>query len=103
MDAVGKIVCVAVRVDKRHRNSVLVFSMTVVLGSAGCASHDDMAFHTGFAVTGLAVDIVNKTLISVGADAKLILWNFQTHAPHQKSPYILPCPATKLCHVRDSD
>lgn len=62
-----------------------------------------LASHNGFAVTGLAVDIVNKTLISVGADAKLILWNFQTHAPHKKSPYKLPCAATKMCHVRDSD
>jgi U3 small nucleolar RNA-associated protein 21 len=59
--------------------------------------------HTGAAVTGLAVDSVNKTLISVGSDAKLILWNFATHAPHKKSPYTLPSPATKLCHVRDSD
>ena len=59
--------------------------------------------HTGAAVTGLAVDSVNKTLISVGADAKLILWNFATHAPHKKSPYKLPSPATKLCHVRESD
>jgi U3 small nucleolar RNA-associated protein 21 len=55
------------------------------------------------AVTGLAVDTVNKTLISVGLDAKLILWNFRTHAPHKKSPYMLPSGATQLCHIRDSD
>jgi U3 small nucleolar RNA-associated protein 21 len=61
------------------------------------------ASHTGFAVTGLAVDAVNKTLISVGLDAKLILWNFSTQAPHVKSPFRLPSPATKLCHVRESD
>jgi U3 small nucleolar RNA-associated protein 21 len=61
------------------------------------------ASHTGYAVTGLAVDAINKTLISVGADAKLILWNFTTQAPHVKSPYMLPSPATKLCHVRESD
>jgi U3 small nucleolar RNA-associated protein 21 len=61
------------------------------------------ASHSGFAVTGLAVDAVNKTLISVGSDSKLILWNFATHSPHKKSPYILPCPATQLCLVRDSD
>lgn len=61
------------------------------------------ASHTGFAVTGLAVDSVNKTLISVGSDAKLTLWNFSTHAPHNKSPFMLPSPATKLAHVRDSD
>jgi U3 small nucleolar RNA-associated protein 21 len=61
------------------------------------------ACHVGFAVTGIAVDGVNKTLVSVGADAKLIMWNFKTHAPHQKCPVTLPAPATKLCHIRDSD
>ena len=61
------------------------------------------ARHIGAAVTGLAVDSTNKTMISVGADAKLILWNFSTHAPHKKSPYKLPSPATMLCHIRDSD
>jgi U3 small nucleolar RNA-associated protein 21 len=61
------------------------------------------ACHDGHAVVGLAVDILNKTLLSVGSDAKLILWNFHTQAPHKKSPYILPCPAIKMCHVRDSD
>ncbi|CAJ1942734.1 unnamed protein product [Cylindrotheca closterium] len=62
-----------------------------------------VASHSGFAVTGIAVDAVNKTVISVGEDAKLVLWNFKTHAPHKKSPYALPAAATKLCHVRDSD
>lgn len=62
-----------------------------------------LASHIDAAVTGLAVDTINKTLISVGMDSKLILWSFKTHAPHKKSPYILPTPATKLCHVRDSD
>jgi U3 small nucleolar RNA-associated protein 21 len=61
------------------------------------------ASHQDASVTGLAVDAVNKTLISVGDDAKLILWNFVTHAPHKRSPYMLPAPATKLSHVRDSD
>eukprot|EP00934_Nitzschia_sp_Nitz4_P004825 Nitzschia sp. Nitz4//scaffold17_size182527//38361//42191//NITZ4_001836-RA/size182527-processed-gene-0.43-mRNA-1//-1//CDS//3329539286//4815//frame0 len=61
------------------------------------------ASHVGHVVTGLAVDGVNKTLISVGMDAKLILWNFKTHAPHSKCPIRLPAAATKLCHVRDSD
>eukprot|EP00977_Amphora_coffeiformis_P004058 scaffold806_cov142-Amphora_coffeaeformis.AAC.1 len=55
------------------------------------------------AVTGLAVDAMNKTLISVGSDAKLILWNFSTHGPHRKSPHILPSPASKMVYVRDSD
>ena len=62
-----------------------------------------LASHQNAAVTGLAVDSVNKTLISVGSDSKLILWNFSTHAPHKRSPYMLPAPATKMCHVRDSD
>ncbi len=59
--------------------------------------------HVGYAVTGLAVDSVNKVLISVGTDAKLILWSFVTHTPHKKSPFRLPSPASQLCHVRDSD
>lgn len=62
-----------------------------------------VASHEGFSVKGIAVDAVNRTVISVGEDAKLILWNFKTHAPHKKSPYQLPAAATKLCHVRDSD
>jgi U3 small nucleolar RNA-associated protein 21 len=62
-----------------------------------------LASHEGYAVTGIAVDSVNRTVISVGADAKLILWSFKTHAPHKKSPSILPAPASKLCHVKDSD
>jgi len=62
-----------------------------------------LASHEGYAVTGIAVDSVNRTVISVGADSKLILWNFATHAPHKKSPSLLPAPATKLCHVKDSD
>ena len=61
------------------------------------------ACHSGFAVTGIAVDGINKTLISVGADAKLIMWDFKTRTPHQKCPVVLPAPATKLCHIRDSD
>lgn len=62
-----------------------------------------LASHEGYAVTGIAVDSVNRIVISVGADAKLILWSFKTHAPHKKSPSILPAPATKICHVKDSD
>jgi U3 small nucleolar RNA-associated protein 21 len=63
----------------------------------------NLGSHAGSAVTGLAVDSVNKVLISVGADAKLILWNFALHTPHKKSPFLLPSPASQLCHVRDSD
>merc|ERR1719223_150143 len=33
----------------------------------------------------------------------MVLWNFKTHFPHKKSPYMLPAAATKLCHVQDSD
>lgn len=60
------------------------------------------ASHTG-AVTGVAIDSVNKVLVSVGQDAKLILWQFATHSPHRKSPYELPAPAVQLSHLRDSD
>ncbi|KAL7573857.1 hypothetical protein ACA910_012427 [Epithemia clementina (nom. ined.)] len=60
------------------------------------------ASHLGFPVTGIAVDAINKTVVSVGMDGKLILWNLVTHLPHKKSPYKLSSPATKLCLVRDS-
>ena len=61
------------------------------------------ASHDGYAVTGLAVDTMNRVLISVGADGKLILWHLHSHAPHTKSPFRLPCGATQLVHVRESD
>jgi len=60
------------------------------------------ASHMGSAVTGMAVDSLNKTVISVGSDGKLILWNLSTHLPHKRSPYMLPAPATKMILVRDS-
>jgi len=63
----------------------------------------EQASHTGYAISGLAVDSVNKTVLSVGADCKLILWNFSTHAPHKKSPFTLPCGATRMIHIRESD
>ncbi|KAG7350263.1 WD40 repeat-containing protein [Nitzschia inconspicua] len=62
-----------------------------------------LASHHGHAVTGIAVDSVNRTVISVGQDAKLILWSFASHAPHKKSPSELPAPASMLRHVKDSD
>jgi U3 small nucleolar RNA-associated protein 21 len=62
----------------------------------GRASHDD-------AVVGIAIDSLNKTVVTAGADSKLVLWNFVTHMPHKRSPIMLPSPATKLTHVRDSD
>ena len=63
----------------------------------------ESASHAGFAVRGLAVDSVNKVLISVGADKKLILWHFTSHAPHSKSPFTLPAAATRMSHIRESD
>jgi U3 small nucleolar RNA-associated protein 21 len=62
----------------------------------GRATHDD-------AVVGIAIDSLNKTVVTAGVDSKLVLWNFVTHMPHKKSPVLLPSPATKLTHVRDSD
>ena len=62
----------------------------------GRASHNDT-------VVGIAIDSLNKTVVTAGADSKLVLWNFVTHMPHKKSPIILPSPATKMTHVRDSD
>lgn len=62
-----------------------------------------LARHVDASVTGLAVDTLNKTLVSVGSDAKLILWSFATHAPHRMSPVKLTTPATKLVHSRDTD
>ena len=66
-------------------------------------AHLLLARHDDASVTGLAVDAVNRTLISVGSDSKLILWSFKTQAAHRKSPIYLPSPATMLRHVRDSD
>ena len=60
------------------------------------------ASHEG-AVVGIAIDSLNKTVVTAGADSKLVLWNFVTHMPNKKSPIMLPSPATKLTHVRDSD
>ena len=55
-------------------------------------------------VVGLAVDSLNKTVISVGSDGVLLIWTFKTHSPHKKSPIILSSAgASKLCHVRESD
>jgi len=61
-----------------------------------------LAQHKGAAVTGLAIDSLNKTLISVGADGKLILWSFATHSPHKRSPIRLSAPAKKMIYSRDS-
>ncbi len=61
------------------------------------------ARHQDSAVVGLAIDALNKTLISVGSDSKLILWSFTTHAPHRRSPILLSAPATKMAHSSDSN
>lgn len=62
-----------------------------------------LARHDNATVVGLAIDALNKSLVSVGSDAKLILWSFATHAPHRQSPIRLSAPATKLVHARDSN
>ena len=41
-------------------------------------SHLLRARHQNASVVGLAVDTLNKTLISVGSDSKLIMWSFVT-------------------------
>lgn len=84
--------------DKEEREAVIAFDK-----EKKRQAKIKKASHQNAAVTGLAIDAVNKTLISVGEDAKLILWNFLTHAPHKRSPYILPSAATMLTHIRDSD
>lgn len=62
-----------------------------------------LARHTA-TVVGLAVDSLNKTLMSVGSDGVLLVWAFKTHAPHKKSPINLSLSgATKLCHMPESD
>lgn len=61
------------------------------------------ARHIDSSVVGLAVDTLNRTLLSVGSDSKLILWSFTTHAPHRNTPITLSSPATKLVHAQDSD
>jgi U3 small nucleolar RNA-associated protein 21 len=77
--------------------------ISVLNAEARRRSRLQLARHIDSSVTGLAVDTLNKTLVSVGSDAKLILWSFTTHAPHRKSPVSLSAPATKLVHARDSD
>lgn len=77
--------------------------MSVLTAEAKRRNRLQLARHVDSEVTGLAVDALNKTLVSVGSDAKLILWSFATHAPHRKSPVRLSCPATKLVLARDSN
>ena len=47
------------------------------------------ASHEG-AVVGIAIDSLNKTVVTAGADSKLVLWSFVTHMPNKKSPIMLP-------------
>jgi len=55
-------------------------------------------------VVGLAVDSLNKTLLSVGSDGILLVWAFRSHLPHKKSPITLSSVgASKLCHIPESD
>eukprot|EP00956_Cyclotella_meneghiniana_P022364 scaffold42258_cov71-Cyclotella_meneghiniana.AAC.8 len=83
--------------DQAERDRVTFLEM-----EAKRKANIDKASHVD-AVVGIAIDSLNKTLVTAGADSKLVLWNFVTHMPHTKSPIMLPSPATKLCHVRDSD
>jgi len=62
----------------------------------------DRASHEG-AVVGIAIDSLNRTMVTAGSDSKLVLWNFATRMPHRRSPIRLPSPATRMCHVRDTD
>ncbi|KAL3799459.1 hypothetical protein HJC23_013914 [Cyclotella cryptica] len=87
----------AADVDQAERDHA-----TYVALEAKRKSMIDKASHVD-AVVGIAIDSLNKTVVTAGADSKLVLWNFVTHMPHKKSPILLPSPATKLCHVRDSD
>lgn len=59
--------------------------------------------HLQATVTGLAVDTLNKILISVGSDAKLIVWSLISHSPISRKEICLPSSATMLVHMRDSD
>lgn len=84
-------------VDKAERDHLRSLSTEAKRKAiVGRASHDG-------AVVGIAVDSLNRTVVTAGADSKLVLWNFSTHMPHRRSPVQLPSPATRLAHVRDSD
>ena len=74
--------------DKRKKDSLVV-------------QNRKKKMHDGYSVTGLAIDSLNKNLISVGADSKLIVWSFNTHVA--QNPISLPSPATKLTQLRESD
>ncbi|KAL7517489.1 hypothetical protein ACHAWX_002406 [Stephanocyclus meneghinianus] len=87
----------AADVDQAERDQA-----TYIAVEAKRKSMIDKASHVD-AVVGIAIDSLNKTVVTAGADSKLVLWSFVTHMPHKKSPIALPSPATKLCHVRDSD
>lgn len=54
-------------------------------------------------VTGLAVDSLNKTLISVCTEGHLIAWSFQNHISIKRKPFLLKSSAIRFCHVRDND
>ena len=54
-------------------------------------------------VVGIAVDAVNRALISVDETGKLCVWDFKTKSPHKKSPVYLPVGITGMAYIRDSD
>eukprot|EP00592_Proboscia_alata_P003832 CAMPEP_0194370760 /NCGR_PEP_ID=MMETSP0174-20130528/19102_1 /TAXON_ID=216777 /ORGANISM="Proboscia alata, Strain PI-D3" /LENGTH=1215 /DNA_ID=CAMNT_0039148423 /DNA_START=37 /DNA_END=3681 /DNA_ORIENTATION=+ len=57
-------------------------------------------------VVGLALDALNRTVISVDQSGKILLWNFLTHTPHKKSPIQLtensaPAGVSHMTHMTD--
>uniref|UniRef100_A0A7S1YSC3 Small-subunit processome Utp21 domain-containing protein n=1 Tax=Ditylum brightwellii TaxID=49249 RepID=A0A7S1YSC3_9STRA len=62
------------------------------------ARHD-----TNSSITGVAVDALNNTLITIGStDSKIICWDFTSHGP-KRMPFQLAASPTKLQYIRDSN
>lgn len=91
------------RTLKVHKLTNEEFDETVLRNKERIQQRLQLACHVDSSVVGLAVDTLNRTLVSVGSDSKLIMWSFATHAPHKSSPIKLSSPATKLVHAKDSD
>jgi len=88
------------KIHKLHKNDEVPDA--VITAEKKRMAKLQLAQHKDAAVTGLAIDSLNKSLISVGADSKLIMWSFSTHSPHKRSPVQLPAPAAKMIYSRDS-
>jgi len=66
-------------------------------------ARDKLARHKS-AVIGLAVDSLNKAVLSVGSDGSFLVWNFKTHSPHKKSPVQLSAVgASSFCYIKESE